>query len=257
MKTSDPSKRSSWLAKAKSIYDIHSAVYLPKPGQPFDDERDERATKKWRARIDRPLPVADEFRPFYGSWMHDSSVVEIERTPAILTVRLDCICANTFTHVLAKELEVEPVASQWIVDLLLHDPSFVRAARYDPFGNLRFAEWKTIHDQDFLYDWFYEQDGRLQWVAEIWGRENGRTKLSWSVYLMVDCSQATAADRRAGTIEKFYGRGGRAIWEDVIGVGEPGVRYMGGWSWNDVRDFIRQRMSARGLSREDFQPESQ
>ncbi len=147
-KLSSNSRIRSWLAKAKSVHDLGRPIYIPKPGHTWDEEREERIQEKWRQLIGKPLPIGHEFREFFGTRMHDSWVIGIERTPSLLKVRLDSINADIFALNLTDELGIEIVPSQWPVELLLHDPVYVRAARHDPFGMLRFADLRLIKSDE-------------------------------------------------------------------------------------------------------------
>ena len=124
-------RTSSWLAKAKAVHDLGHPVYLPKPGGAWEDARQERADMKWLEFIKRPVPVSEADAPFFGTRMHDSWVMGIARTPEEVTVRLDSINADIFVMDLCAELGLERVPSQWPVELICHEPVYVRAARHD------------------------------------------------------------------------------------------------------------------------------
>ena len=243
----------SWLAKAKSIHDLGGYFVVQKPGR-YDEEKDLRAERKWRQKWEEPIPVAPEFRVFYGSRMHDSWVMGIERKPDVLGVRLDCINADIFALNLVAVRDIERLPSQWPVDLLLHDPRYVRAARHDPEGNLRFIDWKAIHSEapqegtNFLYDWFFQQEGRLQWIAHLWDWRDSTHKLSNSALLMVDCARATAVDHRANAIERAYGPGARLLWEDAL------ANFHGQWGIGALEGFIIDRIAERRLTKGHFIP---
>lgn len=241
----------SWLAEAKSIHDLGSWYYLPKPGV-YDEKQDMRKEAKWLEQLRKPLPVEPQYVKFFGSRMHDSWVMGIERSPDVLRVRLDNCEADMYAFNLAGVLDMEPVPSQWPVDLLLHDPRYVRGVRHDPQGNLRFAEWENIRScepqkgDQFLHDWFFEQDGRLQWIADIWSWEQGRGKLSTSMWLLVDCARATAEDYRSPAIKRAYGPGGLTLWEHAH------ANFKGLWGIYSMRDFLTEGIASFGLKPKDF-----
>jgi hypothetical protein len=72
-----------------------------------------------------------------------------------------------FADALCSLLGISQMEIQWPIDLLLHDPAYVRAARADLRGGLRYAEYRSIYSDkpedgpQYLHDWFFEQDGRL------------------------------------------------------------------------------------------------
>src|ERR1700733_6717641 len=106
----------SWLAKAKSMHDIGMPPYLNKAGTPWNCERDDLAERKQKEFFERPVPVEEPHRQFFGSWMHDSGVMEIERTAQHFRVRLDCIHANDFIHNLIDVVGLPRIKAQWPVD---------------------------------------------------------------------------------------------------------------------------------------------
>jgi len=251
-------RASSWLANAKSIHDLGGFVAVQKPGSNYDEEREERAERKLREQFNKPIPVASEFQSYYGGRMHDSWVIGIERTANLLRLRLDSIEADAFAYHLCEGLGITRRVSQWPIDLLLHDPVYVRAARYGPDGGLRFADWRQVHSTEpqggdqFIYDWFFEQDGRIQWISEIWSRRYSRRRLSTAFYLMVDCTCATAIDHRAEAIARVYGEGGRTLWIDVFGTDETRSTFMKNWHKGTLNLHLSERMSALGLVAADF-----
>ena len=259
-KLSSNSRIRSWLAKAKSVHDLGHPIYIPKPVHSWDEEREERIQEKWTQLMRKPLPVDAEFSQFFGSRMHDSWVIGIERTPSILKVRLDSIDADIFAWNLTDELGIAIIPSQWPVELLLHDPVYVRAARHDPFGMLRFADLRLIKSDEpqkgsqFLYDWFIEQDGRIQWIAELWSYSKNRGKPSTSIYLMVDCTRASALDLRENAVRKAYGDAGAALWRDVTIGSEDCPRFKGIWGMETMRDFLRERIWFHKFAEADFMP---
>ncbi len=252
-------EKRSWLAKAKSIHDLGGHFYVPNASRPWNEKRDLLSERKSLERMRKPLPVEEAFRPFFGSRMHDSEVVAIERTPAVLRVTVDSIDADIFNYGLADLLDVPRQKGPWPVDLLLHDPRCVRAARYGPRGELRFADWERLlprpegRSLSFLYDWFHEDDGRLQWIAELSAWESHRAALSDSVFLMVDCTCATAVDRRRETLVAAFGPAAGLLWDDAWAGVEANPSYPFIWGDDLMFDYLSHRLPARGLTTADFQ----
>jgi len=248
----------SWLAKAKSVHDLGGFEYIVKPGQTWDEARDDLATEKWLKKLRQPIPVAEKFLPFFGSRMHDSWVISIDCSPDTVRLSLDCINTDIFVLDLVAEVGIERVPSRWPVDLVLHEPVFMRTARYAPNGALRFEDYRSLGSPEpqkgdaFLHDWFFEEDDRIQWVAEIYSRRQQTHKLSSSVFLMVDCRRVSAVDHRADAIEKAYGPSARIVWNEVLHGNELMPPYEGIWGMNCMRDFINERMKLCGFRRSDF-----
>ncbi len=106
----------------------------------------------------------------------------------------------------------------------------------------------------FLYDWFIEQDGRIQWIAEIDSRGKRGGKLSSSVYLMVDCARVSAIDLRENAVRKAYGDAGAALWRDVTIGSEDCPPFKGIWGMGTMRDFLRERIRFHKFAEADFMP---
>jgi len=248
----------SWLAEVKDVRAIGGDFFRWTANEALDDKRSELADERWRRNFDRPLPVAYPDRLFYGASMHDSWVLGIERGKNVLRVRLNSIQARDFMAILAAELDLPRVEGPWPVDLLLHDPVYVRAARSDRTGGLRFedphrlGEGNGLTDAEFLYDWFWEQDGRLQWVAQLYTGDRWRAALSNEVFLMVDCAQASAADLCPGAMERAYGAAARMLYEEARANGENAEEPFNLWNERGLEDSLAERLTAHGLTREDF-----
>lgn len=248
----------SWLADAKVIQDLGNHFYVPRHFKDWDDERDARAERNAKIRFSQPLPVEPQYVPFFGSRMHDSRVIAVERTPSLIRVRLDDINTEDFARALAHVLEIERPVSRWPVDLLFHKPVYMRAAHYDPESKLRFADIDKIHSDEpqsgdeFLYDWFFQQDGRIQWIAEIWLHPRRSERLSQAVYLMIDCEKATAEDHRAAALEKSFGPAVRSIWSDYLSGTDVGDSPHGLAIWDDMIAFIRRRLAHYQFTKSDF-----
>ncbi len=248
----------SWLAKANSVHDLGDHFYVPKSGEEWDDRRDGRAEAKWLERLRKPLPVADADRPYFGSAMHDATVLEIERKGGELRVRLDAIDARDLEREMISAFDLTPVETIWPIDLVMHDVQHVRAVREARGGGLRLAEWEGLGERpggtpaEFLYDWFHEQDGRLQWIAQFWPHHEHRENCPNDVYLMVDGARATAEDRCPEAFERSYGRVARLLYEDArAGTDEHEIDF-NVWDSAETAPYLRRRLAARSLTRADF-----
>jgi len=247
-------KSRSWLAKAKSIHDL-GQFYVPNASKPWNEKRELLSERKWAEMRRKPIPVAEEFRSYFGGWMHDSRVMEVERTKAVFRMRVHCDIAVLFAESLARLLKVDDPEVDLPIDLLLHDPVYVRAARYDARGALRFKEWDSFGQYserkiEFITDWFHEQNGRIQWIVELWDWRETDSAMSTGSYLMVDACRATAVDHCGEAFDRTFGRPAGELWRDaLLGLGGPA-------GWSELTPFLERRMSERGISRVDFRQES-
>ena len=131
----------SWLAHVSDVREIGGMFYAPKTHGPLSEKKeDARAEERWDAARNRPVPQNVVPPEFFGSCMHDSGVIGIEREKGALRVRLDSIVAEDFSCILSRALDGPPAEGPWPVDLLLHDPTYVRVARADARGALRFED---------------------------------------------------------------------------------------------------------------------
>ena len=246
--------RRPWFAKAKSVHDLGNWFYVPKAGE-YDWERNSRAEGKWIEHFQKEIPVEERYRFYFGSRMHDSFVMGIERNEAVLRIRLSAEAGYLFALDLARVLTMPCPKAVWEVDLLAHDPRYVRAAKSGPDGGLRFTEWtdfraKSPNEGDsFLFDWFFEEDGRIQWIVQLWKEMSHRR--SDYVYLMVDCSRVSAEDRTRAVIEREFGTGGALLWDDAVAGADLERSHL-----EDGRmvteEYLRNRIAARGFGAEDF-----
>jgi hypothetical protein len=245
----------SWLKDVKSIHDLGDHCYVYDEDAPNCEEREAKYDEKWLARLKMDLPVAPEHRAFYGSKMHDSWVQSIERTKHELRLTLNCINADVFAAGLAHILEVKSPAVVWPVDLILRDPVYVNAVRHTPEGKLRWADWESLKGgngpcdgPEFLSDWFHEQECRLQWIAEIWDYRDGLGRVSPSLYLMVDCAEALAEDRRAAALAKTFGDGVLPLWTDAVSGVDQDSEPRGIWAVDTMYEYLQRRMTAHQLT---------
>lgn len=183
----------------------------------------------------KPLPVADDHKDLFGSAMHDSGIFSLELRHKELFLRLDNIEAQDFARVYSKHIGKEIADVPMPVELVCHDVDYVNAVRAKSLGHLVWTDWEAllkdpVRQTEFLYDWFYEQDGRLQWIVTLY--------LRGFLYLMVDCSSASAIDRRRSTLVKLFDETAGQFWDQVLI--EARNRYM----WNDeiLGEFLRDRM---------------
>lgn len=267
----------SWLKDVKTIHDLGAHCHNLSFRSPEDDARIERYEEKWRARFNAPIPVQEEYQYAFRSGMHDSWVEWIKRSPGELRIRINNDLCQHFVGQICKMLDIHIPTFlnttydrdidksadiiDWIapVDLVFEDPIYVNAVRQELEGKLRWSGWenagrqKPFQADQFLYDWFFEQDGRIQCIAAIWSRRPG-SKVGDTLYLLVDCSRARAEDGREQAIKKLLGPGAAAIWNDFqagVDIGDSQDK------WTHAYAYIERRMEARGLKLQDLRPRSE
>ncbi len=244
----------SWLAKAKSVHDIGGLYYRPKRGEPWDYKRDARAEEKWSEAGIRPLPISQSDLPFFGSRLHDSPVCGYSRNNREFRLHLDNINAKNLARNLASVLGVPEVGYRFRTDLIFHVPQLVRGAKEGPNGELRFADLRFLENAELLYDWFYAQDGRLQWIAQMWEHHPHKHR---QIYLMVDCVRVSAADASPAAFEVLFGPPAAQLYAEALSKQvDSSVDFSVFDGGERTCDYIRQWMKARGLTKLDFRSPS-
>ena len=243
----------SWLAKAKTVHDIGGEFVNGLGGKEPTCEQYERSERKWQERTAKPMPVAPEDAPYFGCRMHDAGLLAVERTPSVLLLRLDSINASDFASYVADVLDLPCVEAEWPVDLLLHDPRYVRAAHAGPRGGLRFVNWERLAGTEFLYDWAFQQEGRVQWIAQLWRYQPHFNHRDQTIYLMVDCACLTADDRCAAVFAHHYGPPAARLYLDAVaGIDDKPIDFNVFDGNRHTEAYIRRRIAVHGFERQDF-----
>lgn len=267
----------SWFKDVKSIHDLGEHCHHLNFDKPEDDARCMKYEEKWRARFDAPIPVDEQYQFAYRSGMHDSWVEWIKRTPGELRIRVNNDLAQHYVGQIAEMLGIHiptflnttyrrdidkgTQPTDWLapVDLIFDDPVYVNAVRQAPEGKLRWSEWEDVgrrkepfEADPFLYDWFFEQDGRIQCVVAIWAHRPGRW-LSTTLYLLIDCARVRAEDHRERAIRDLLGPAAADVWNDFLnGVDIGGAED----KWTNAHAYIEKRMEVRGIRLKNFRPKA-
>lgn len=239
----------SWLADATTVYDISGMHYRPKAGERWDNARDQQRERKFGERLAAPPPVAPEHLPYFGTRLLDSSVIALMRERDRFTLRLDSINAGGFANFLAEVLDVPARQTTWPVDLNFGDVRFVRAASSFQDGRLHYLNLKSLVNSEFLYDWFFMESGRLQFIAQFWLHRH-----KWfNAYLMIDCAGASASDWCPSIFTREYGGQAAQLYLDALaGVDEAPIDFNVFHSSLETPAYIRRRMRAHRMARSSF-----
>ncbi|MEI7576200.1 MAG: hypothetical protein WCK51_04855 [Armatimonadota bacterium] len=258
----------SWLKAVKHVGDLAQQFVPYDDCKPEASKRNKLSDERWLDAMKRQIPVAPEFLRYFGTRMHDSWVISQERTGDHIRIELDSIEGNVFCSQYGLWLDVEFPEPLMPVELYCHDVRYARWARHDKTGWLKFAEpefreidpTRTMSDS-FTYDFFFEQDGRIQWIALIraWPRYS-----DWHIsdlFLMADCSGVSAVDHRANVILNHFGAKAGLMWHQFFNQTEfdawdqpqlfalfKSVSEREGWTKNDLRQELLQVPGARTLN---------
>jgi hypothetical protein len=249
----------SWLEDVKKINDLGEHLHAISYDTEEDGDRIARKEVKWLEVRQRPIPVAKEYKKIYGCGMHDSQVLGIRRDKSNLYMDLSCDLTYIHAGHLAQMLEIEAPNEIWPITLVLNDVAYATSVRHDPQGHLRWTDWlhprkyEGATDCDrFISDWFHTQDNRIQWIAEIWAWREKLSKMSSSIYLLVDCTEATAVDHRKEAFTRVFSSAAALIWEDMMN----GQTVNGNLLLSPCQAYesLTMCIEARGLHLDDLRP---
>lgn len=241
----------SWLKGAKRVHDLGGSHPISS-NLPFEewDRKDTVNTDRWMRKLKEPIPVAESDRPFFGSRMHDSWLVDSKRAGSEYVLTVSCFYASIFAENLASIIGLRPEHLYWNfsgpfrVNLCCHGVTYQRTATEGIDGWLKHFripphEFKSYNDGTFLYDWFEQQDDRIQWIVEL--------NLGPSVYVLTDCSAVSATDLREIDLVTAFGPKVRNVWNDVLEASKNADLH-----YFLVGEAIHKSMAAHGLSTQDF-----
>jgi len=213
----------SWLADVKTIYDLGQwcACRVDWDRDCVDEGYMDRKYKKLWAHHALGCPVAPEFQRYFHSALHDDWVLG-QRRDKDFRLFVGCRWADDLHRMLCDKTEMELPPTYYIEEIVLHKCHYARWARSDQRGNLTF--WQPpFHEQtfervnaapglepyeDFLTDWFFTEDNRLQWVLVVDGRRSG----NGYCYGMFDCESVSVVDHRERQMVATWGEAVRPLW---------------------------------------------
>jgi hypothetical protein len=251
----------SWLKDVKHVGDLGQQLVPLDWKKPDWEKRDEVQQAKWTALYKKPIPVSPEHSRYFGCGLHDSWVAGHERTGREFVLKMDSDHAHEFMIHLGLYVDLDLPDYTFPVHLVCHDVAYVRWARTDPLGYLKHsrADPRTLGDDrrcsdQLIHDWFFEQDGRLQWVVHLhsW-LENPGLKDQHTMFLMVDCASVSAQDGCFNAIKSNYGTKSALLWKefwaqtDFLFCDQPqlfalfeSVSKREGWTKNELRQELLQ-----------------
>jgi hypothetical protein len=206
----------SWLQDVKHVQDLGSHCRgLVDDYILHDDERFIENDLRWLELSKRELPIHEEFRPFFGSRMHDAYVLGAERENELFSLKLNCRIAEGFVYCMEVWLGLDLPEIVFPVSLVCHDVKYVRWARHNKRGYFTHARpnWDAANrsSHTLLRDWFEEQDDRVYWISmlscpgydEVFGS---------NLFAMVDCKTVSAVDGRVNAVKAAFGDELSGLW---------------------------------------------
>lgn len=246
------------FAVAKTLRDIGSYYPVDFGGQPYDREEHRRAGDRWAELRETPLPLTVENQEFFNSRLLDSDVIGLRFTSTLVKLTLDSFRAQKFANGVCDAFDVPRRRRKWPVDLLMHEPTYVRSVLFDRAGDLRTVNLEEIsldepgHMGDFVNDWFFVWDGHLGWVVELFNVGYSEPGNASPIHLLVDCARASADDRRLDALIDEFGPAVAPLWRDVLRDFDLNNTEDRRWIADEIAEYLPDRLIAHGLTRDNL-----
>ena len=210
----------SWLKDVRRINDLGDHLYHFPKGKEHWDRVGGYEKRSFELRA-RPIPTEPGSEKFFGCSLIHSYVIGTNRIADRFEIHLFDVNVYSFVweYSEVKGIEIEDCRAR--VVLVFEGINYANSVRPDPEGWLKHADvstWRTTDDlkatDRLLCDWFYEQDGSIQWIGVFMKFE---ANLSWpqnDVYILIDCKRVYARDERATAINKIAGDECLQLWQE-------------------------------------------
>jgi len=253
----------SWLKDVTHINDIDPFAATLKYDHDDHEKMDDARTNKLIEYFRRPIPSAVQNQQFFNGRMHDAQFISLQYDRKTAKVTLNDLDAETLVNDTNNVLGLNHPKIVIPVDLVFHDVRFCNTLRPDLKDSLRYdniasalPETADFH-LNFIGDWFWETEQRVQWVGNVYAQNGPSHKLDSNIYILIDCATATAIDRRLPALKNIYGPNIVPLWNDYLNrVDFPESpsyypQYVGGFY-----DYFERRLPAHGLTWEDLRPKN-
>lgn len=237
------------------MQDLGSHVYSTNQ----DWETQEKRDNTYHALKENPVVGLEGIAQYFYGMLHDAYLLGFERADQEFSVTLGDLWLDEFLEQVATLAGVDIPEIQNHVLITFHDVVYqtTLAARAD--GVVRFYRYEKPSGHDYLYrDWFFRQDGRLQWIAEVdvSGRRGG--KLSVGPFIVVDCASVSVHDEREFRVREAVSAELAQMWSEFW---EDAPTFKRAWQpladQTSFAEYLRERgWSIRQLFPERVEPDS-
>jgi hypothetical protein len=214
----------SWLKDVRKINDLGDHLHhFPKGKEDWDrlDEYEKKSLELQR----RPTPTDPGSEKFFGCKSIFSYVIRTERIGDRFEVHFYDRSTHGFVWEYGEVKGLELDVCRARVVLVFEGISYANSVRPDPEGWLKHAEitsWRPTDDLMATYrllcDWFYEQDGSIQWIWEFMKVDENMSWPQNDVYILIDCKRVYARDQRDEAIRKVAGDECLQLWNQFDGL---------------------------------------
>ena len=235
----------SWLKDVRKINDLGRHLFhFPKGKEDWDrlDEYDRKGSELYLG----PIPVEPGSEKFFGCKSILSYVIETKRLGDRFEVHLFDREAHGFVWEYGAVTGIEVEDCKARVTLVFEGVNYANSVRPDAEGWLKHADissWlatdNLLSTDRILHDWFYEQDGSIQWIGEFMKSESSRSWPQNHVYILVDCKRVYARDDRAIGIRSVAGDECLRIWNEFDELVRSDKSH-----WINRNQFISERVGS-------------
>ncbi len=192
----------SWLKDVTKVEDLANFLHSMKWSDATDERIDRKEAKGYGLSLNRDLPVDEKSNKYFGCGLHDGGVIGIKHESNRVEIHIDNGWADDFADHFYKKHSIQPRSVSTSVWLKFEGVNYFNAARHDLGGWLKWSDWKAWREineyktgaDTIVSDWFYQQDGKLQWIGEFTKDQSNDSKLSGALYVLIDCERAYAVE---------------------------------------------------------------
>ena len=215
----------SWLKDVRKINDLAEFLHEDKWSLETQDRQWEKEKKGLNLCRNRELPVEPNSTKYFGAGLHDGYVFGVEKKGDRLEIKVANSALLMFwqNYLEFKGRDWEPLLSP--VTLVFEGVNYVNAVRADIDGWLKWSNWTSWRPLDdlrcadtLIRDWFFHQDGKLQWICQFWKYGPESDRLGSSLFLLVDFERAYAVPEHDSLIRARMGDECFVAWKQYDDV---------------------------------------
>ncbi len=237
----------SWLKDIRKINDLAEWLHEDRWSLESQDRQWEKEKKGYDLCRNRDLPIEQNSIKYFGAGLHDGYVFGVERWESRLEIKVANLAALMFwqTYLDFKGRDWVPLLTP--VTLVFEGVNYVNAVRADIDGWLKWSNWtswRPVEDircaDTLIRDWFFQQDGKIQWICQFrkYGLESDR--LGSSLFLLVDFERAYAVPEHDGLLRARMGDECFEAWRRYDEASTKELQYMYMFNFLDYEKFSSQ-----------------
>ena len=182
------------------------------------DEYENRRIELNRKRLLPVDPGSERLFACRSKWGH---VIDVKQERERVEILLFDVEAHSFVWEYCEIKGIDVVECRALLILIFEGVTYCNSMYADPEGWLKhsdFSSWRSTDDLSSsdrqYYDWFFEQDGHIQWVGEFMKYDQKHPTRWQDSYLVIDCKRVYGRDERTRAIKKAVGEECANLWEE-------------------------------------------